>query len=232
MRTGPGVAENDAIMSNGEVIALLVPLAYLLGTFPSAAIVARRKGVDVTAEGSGNPGASNAFRLLGWKAGALVFFLDALKGAAATFAGLAIDGHRGAYVLGFAALLGHVFPLTRHFKGGRGVATGAGMMIVLFPLLTIAMGVLWFVLVRVTGKASVASVTTAIAFPISVALAGHPAGDVAVISIMAGIVVLRHLSNLRRLVRGEELGLVQDDDALDSGAPPPPEEEGDQRAAS
>ena len=70
-------------MNVGVEVALLVPVAYLLGTFPSAALVARRRGVDVTAEGSGNPGASNTFRLLGWKAGALVFALDVAKGAIA-----------------------------------------------------------------------------------------------------------------------------------------------------
>ena len=70
-------------MSDGAVVALLVPVAYLLGTFTSAALVASRRGVDVTAAGSGNPGASNAFRLLGWRAGALVFGMDAAKGALA-----------------------------------------------------------------------------------------------------------------------------------------------------
>ncbi len=194
-------------MNTGVEVALLVPVAYLLGTFPSATLVARRRGVDVTAEGSGNPGASNTFRLLGWKAGALVFAMDVLKGVLAALAGLAVDGHRGAYVLGVAAVIGHVLPVTRRFKGGRGVATGAGVMLVIFPVLTLAMVVLWVVLARVTHKASIASVTVAIAFPIAVALAGHEAGDIIVISVMALLVVARHLSNLRRLVKGEELGL-------------------------
>jgi glycerol-3-phosphate acyltransferase PlsY len=211
---------------NTEVeVALLVPVAYLLGTFPSAALVARRGGVDVNAEGSGNPGASNIFRLLGWKAGAFVFGLDALKGALAALAGLAVDGHRGAYILGIAAILGHVLPVTRKFKGGRGVATGAGVMLVLFPLLTLAMTLLWVVIARLTHKASIASVTVAVAFPISVALAGHEWGDIAVISVLALLVIARHLSNLRRLVRGEELGL----DPENRDEPP---DVGDQRAAS
>ena len=113
-------------MSDLVVVELLIPVAYLLGTFPSAGIVARRNGIDVTAAGSGNPGASNTFRLLGWRAGALVFGLDALKGALAALAGVLIDGHRGLYILGIAAILGHTLPVTRRFKGGRGVATGGG----------------------------------------------------------------------------------------------------------
>ena len=195
-------------MRDGVVIALLVPLAYLLGTFPSAEIVARRRGVDVTTAGSGNPGASNTFRLLGWRAGVLVFALDAAKGAIAAAVGLLVaDGHVGAYVLGIAAILGHMFPVTRHFKGGRGVATGAGVLLVIFPLLTLGSGVLWFVIVRITHKASLASIVVVIVFPIAVALAGHPWGDVSVIAAVALLVVARHASNLKRLFRGEELGL-------------------------
>ena len=104
-------------------VVLLIPLAYLLGSFPSAAIVTGAAGRDVTKEGSGNPGASNTYRLLGWKAGLLVLALDMGKGALAAGAGIALEGHRGAWILGVAAVLGHVFPVTRHFRGGRGVAT-------------------------------------------------------------------------------------------------------------
>jgi glycerol-3-phosphate acyltransferase PlsY len=213
-------------MNTGVEVALLVPVAYLLGTFPSATLVARRRGVDITAEGSGNPGASNTFRLLGWKAGAFVFALDLHKGVLAALAGLAVDGHRGAYILGVAAILGHVLPATRRFKGGRGVATGAGVMLVIFPALTLAMSALWVVLARLTHKASIASITVAVIFPIAVALAGHEAGDIIVISVLALLVVARHLSNVRRLVKGEELGL----DAQSQRDEPP--DVGDERAAS
>ena len=215
-------------MNTSVEVALLVPVAYLLGSFPSATLVARRRGVDITAEGSGNPGASNTFRLLGWKAGALVFAMDVLKGALAALAGLAVDGHRGAYVLGMAAVLGHVLPATRRFKGGRGVATGAGVMLVIFPLLTLGMALLWVVLARLTHKASIASVTVAIVYPIAVALAGHEAGDVIVISVLSSLVIARHLSNLRRLVKGEELGL----DPTDTNEHDEPPDLGDERAAS
>jgi glycerol-3-phosphate acyltransferase PlsY len=203
-------------MQDGVVIALLVPLAYLLGTFPSAEVVARRRGVDITAAGSGNPGASNTFRLLGWRAGVLVFAMDAAKGAIAAGVGLLVaDGHVGAYVLGIAAILGHAFPITRHFKGGRGVATGAGVLLVIFPLLTLASAVLWFVVVRLTHKASLASIVVVVTYPIAVALAGHPWGDVTVIAAVSLLVVARHAANLKRLFRGEELGI--DPGARDDG---------------
>jgi len=149
------MAENGRV-SDLAVVAVLVPLAYLLGTFPSAELVARRRGIDINAEGSGNPGASNAFRVLGWKAGAVVFGLDLAKGALAALVGLLVAGHEGAFVLGGAAIVGHMLPVTRRFRGGRGVATGAGVVLVVFPLLTLGGAIVWLVVVRLTHKASVA----------------------------------------------------------------------------
>jgi len=203
-------------MQDGVVIALLVPAAYFLGTLPSAEIVGRRRGVDIRTAGSGNPGASNTFRLLGWRAAVLVFSMDAAKGALAAGVGLLVaDGHVGAYVLGIAAIVGHTFPVTRHFKGGRGVATGAGVLLVVFPLLTLGSAVLWFAVVRITHKASLASIVVVVAFPAAVAVAGHPWGDVTVIAAVAVLVIARHASNLKRLFRGQELGL--DPGARDDG---------------
>jgi acyl phosphate:glycerol-3-phosphate acyltransferase len=194
------------VMSDAAVIALLVPVAYLLGTFPSADLVARRRGVDVTAAGSRNPGASNTFRLLGWRAGALVFGLDAAKGAGAALAGLLIEGRAGALVLGIAAIVGHVLPVTRRFKGGRGVATASGVLLVLYPLVLAGAAVVWAVVAKVTGKASVASLLVVIAFPIAAAAFTDAAWwEVALLAAVAVLVVARHGANLRRLVRGEEL---------------------------
>jgi glycerol-3-phosphate acyltransferase PlsY len=194
-------------MARVTAVLVLVPFAYLLGTFPSAAIVARRAGKDVTQEGSGNPGASNITRLLGWRAGALVLLLDMGKGALAAGVGLALDGHRGAYILGVAAVLGHVFPVTRRFKGGKGVATAGGVLVVLFPLTIAILAVVWFAIARGLKKASIASIVCAVLFPTIVALRGGSALDIAVTSGLAVIVLVRHFANVRRLVRGEEPGL-------------------------
>ncbi|GMU78683.1 MAG: glycerol-3-phosphate acyltransferase [Acidimicrobiia bacterium] len=192
------------------VVLALVPLAYVLGTFPSAQLVARHHGVDVTKAGSGNPGASNVLRLLGWKAGALVLVLDAAKGAIAAAAGLAIDGHRGAWILGVAAVVGHVFPVWKRFRGGRGVATGAGVFLVVYPLLTLGLAVVWVVIARGLHKASVASLACAVLAPIGVVVGGGSTLDIAVVTGVAVLLVARHASNLRRLVRGEEHGLGVD----------------------
>jgi acyl phosphate:glycerol-3-phosphate acyltransferase len=194
------------------LVACLLPVAYLVGTFPSAGLVARTQGRDVLSEGSGNPGASNVFRLLGWKAGLVVLFLDLGKGAGAAGVGVAIDGHRGAFILGVAAVVGHVFPVTRRFKGGRGVATAAGVMAVIFPLEIAVLAVVWFGIARGLRKASVASVVCAIALPVIVIARNRSALDMAVTAGLATLVVARHLANLRRLVRGQELGLDDEDD--------------------
>jgi glycerol-3-phosphate acyltransferase PlsY len=182
----------------------LIPVAYLIGTFPSASIVARFKGIDITKEGSGNPGASNVTRTLGWKLGAVVLVADMLKGVIAAEIGLQIDGHRGAYILGSAAVLGHVFPVFRRFKGGRGVATAAGVVAVVFPLLTASLAVVWVAVAKLSGKASLASIVVAIAFPICVAIAHPNLGDILISTGLAVIVLARHVGNVRRLVRGQE----------------------------
>jgi glycerol-3-phosphate acyltransferase PlsY len=186
-------------------IALCIPLAWLLGTFPSAPLVARAHGADIYAAGSGNPGASNVHRLLGWRAGVLVLLLDFAKGAIAAGVGLAIAGHPGACVLGVAAVLGHTFPLYR--KGGKGVAAAGGALVVLFPLVVVGLGVLWFVVARVLHKASLASLLATVLFPVAVALLGYAGWEIAVVSGLALLVIVRHRANIARLLRRQEIDL-------------------------
>ncbi|MDQ3351793.1 MAG: glycerol-3-phosphate acyltransferase [Actinomycetota bacterium] len=185
--------------------ALLLPGAYLLGCLPSAVLVARSRGVDITAVGSGNPGASNVTRVLGWRAGVVVLTLDAAKGASAAGAGLVVEGRPGAYALGAAAIVGHVFPVTNRFRGGKGVATGAGMMLVLHPLVSAPLGVAWFALSRLTGKAALASIAIVVALPFGVELAGRQAWEVLATIGIGVLVMIRHVANVRRLWRREEL---------------------------
>jgi acyl phosphate:glycerol-3-phosphate acyltransferase len=186
------------------VWALLVPAAYLLGTFPSAALVASAAGVDITSTGSGNPGASNVTRALGWRKGVLVFALDALKGALAALVGLWLGGRAGGYVLGAAAIVGHVFPLTRGLRGGKGVATGGGVLAVLHPAVAAVAAAVWFGLSRLTGKAAVASIAAVVVTPVGLALAGVPAWEFGATVGLCALLFARHAGNLRRMLRGEE----------------------------
>lgn len=187
--------------------ALVVP-AYLLGTFPTALVVGRREGRDPTQEGSGNPGASNAYRTMGRRAGALVLAGDLCKGAVAAGVGLA-SGNRGvAVACGLAAVVGHVLPVTRRFRGGKGVATAAGMTIVLLPVAAVVLAVSWVVLAKVSRTASAASVAIAVALPVAAVAHGRGLVEVAAFATCGALVVIRHRGNIDRLLRGEERTLT------------------------
>ena len=185
---------------------MLIP-AYLIGTFPSAALVARTKGIDILEVGSGNPGASNIARTMGAKWGVLVFFLDGLKGAIPTAVALQFSDRPSpaAYAMAAAATLGHMYPVTRKFKGGKGVATMGGATLLLQPLLFVVLTVVWVVARKATGLASLASLLLTIGFPVGVALMGGPAWEVATAAALGALVLLRHLDNIKRLLGGSEL---------------------------
>ena len=194
---------------NGErmlVVALAVPVAWLLGTFPSAVLIARAHGHDILTEGSGNPGASNVARLLGWRAGAIVLALDFSKGAIAAGAGMLIGGRAGACALGVAAVVGHTFPLYR--KGGKGVAAAGGALVVLYPLIVVGLAVVWFVIARLLHKASLASLLATVLFPVAVAVFRYDGWEIAVVSALAVLVIARHLGNIQRLLRRQENDLA------------------------
>jgi acyl phosphate:glycerol-3-phosphate acyltransferase len=191
------------------IVALVVPVAWLLGTFPSALLVARAHGRDILTEGSGNPGASNVARLLGWRAGALVLLLDFSKGAIAAGAGMLIGGRGGACALAVAAVIGHTFPIYR--KGGKGVATAGGALVVLYPLIVVGLAVVWFVVARLLHKASLASLLTTVLFPVAVGVFGYDVWEIVVVAALAVLVITRHIGNIRRLLRRQE---------IDLGAPP------------
>jgi len=185
----------------------VVPASYLLGTYPTADLVGRTRGLDPTTAGSGNPGASNVYRLAGPSAGFAVFAGDLAKGALATKVGDVAGGRTVAFAAGAAAVLGHMFPVTRRFRGGRGVATAGGLAVVLYPVPAALLAGGWFVVARLSGKASVASLLAAAGLPAAVAVAGRPRWEVGATAALGALVVLRHAPNLRRLARGEESSL-------------------------
>ena len=190
---------------------VVVIVAYFLGTFPSAAIVAGKKNLDITKVGSGNPGASNVIRNLGWKTGLAVFLLDMAKAALAVGLAWLITGdrHHGlSYICLFAAILGHSYPVTRKFKGGKGVASGGGGMYVLFPLTSLVLFSSWFVLTKVTHKASVASLTISIALPFGIYYEGAATWEIAATLALVGFIIVKHLPNLRRLKTHQEPDLI------------------------
>lgn len=193
-------------MTEPWTLAIALVAAYLAGSFPTATLVARSQGVDIYSVGSGNPGASNVSRALGRGWAVLVFVVDAAKGAVPVATGLWLMGLSSAWSvgLGAAAVLGHVWPITMRFKGGRGVATAAGAVAVVAPPAVLIAGAVWLLLACTTNKASVASLA---ALPVGSVVAFLVVDDsvtAGVLGATAALVVFRHLPNIKRLLRGEE----------------------------
>jgi glycerol-3-phosphate acyltransferase PlsY len=186
------------------VAVLLVVGAYLVGTLPTARAVAGRTGHDPTTEGSGNPGATNVYRTAGRRAGALVLAGDLLKGALAAGVGWLAGDHLLGLACGAAAVAGHVLPVTRRLRGGKGVATSAGVTLVLFPLIGLAAALGWALVAKVSHRASIASLVVAVGIPVAAAATGAPAAECVLLAVMGLVVVVRHAGNIERLVRGTE----------------------------
>jgi acyl phosphate:glycerol-3-phosphate acyltransferase len=188
-------------------VAWLLP-AYLLGSVPTSYVVARlAAGVDLREHGSRSLGATNLFRLLGWKAALPVGAFDVGKGAAPVLVYLAVTGQPSwwALVVGAAAVLGHVFSPFVGFRGGKGVATAAGVFLAYLPAAIGAAAVIWVGLVAATGYVSLGSIAAAVTFPVWVRLL-YPDRDTAlwVAAAVALFVVFNHRSNIRRLLAGTE----------------------------
>jgi glycerol-3-phosphate acyltransferase PlsY len=178
--------------------------AYVLGTFPTAILVGRRRGLDPTKEGSGNPGATNMYRVAGKKAGAIVLVGDIAKGVIPALVGWAVDGRSLAFACWAAAVVGHIVPVLRKFRGGKGVATAGGGVLALLPLVAGCCIVVFVAVVKTTKKGSLGSVVMAALVPILAGAFGRPGWEVAVSAGVSAVVILRHWSNLVRLVHGTE----------------------------
>jgi len=203
-------------------------IGYLLGALPFGYLVARAKGVNIFEVGSRNPGATNVRRVLGKGPGNLVFALDALKGAlAASWAllsrtpvsvtydleewGLTANGlivGDGWINLGLAglvgAMLGHSYSCFTKFRGGKGVATGAGGVCIIIPISAAVGGVVWLLVFYSLRYVSLASILAAVSLPVTVWLRGRPMPLVVMAALIALFVIIRHRDNIRRLVQGTE----------------------------
>jgi acyl phosphate:glycerol-3-phosphate acyltransferase len=186
---------------------LLLPGAYLLGSTPTSYLVGRlSRGIDLRQFGSGNLGATNAYRVLGWKAAVPIFMVDIAKGWLPTYFFPMWDDRPAMWALayGAAAIIGHVFSIFVAFRGGKGVATGAGVFLALAPAaVLIGLGA-WLTLVLATGYVSLASITAAALLPILVLLFRGVDAVLWLALALASFVIWAHRANIRRLLRGEE----------------------------
>lgn len=208
----PDAASLGWTMPQGQEWAA-VAIAYLLGSVPFGLVLVRLvRGIDLRTVGSGNIGATNAMRAAGKPVGYAVFVLDFLKGFAPVYwlaPQLALAPERQLclqVICGALAVLGHCFPLYLLFRGGKGVSTGCGALVALDPLVALAGGVVWLVALLGLRYTGLASLLMGMAFPIVALLRGAPARGPLVVGtlLLALLIVVRHRSNIRRMLAGTE----------------------------
>jgi glycerol-3-phosphate acyltransferase PlsY len=183
-------------------------LSYLMGAIPTSWLAGRLfRGIDLREHGSRNLGATNVYRVLGWKYAIPVGLVDLLKGAAPVW----LFGPRVPEIplfpllCGLAAVVGHVFSVFVGFKGGKGVATAAGVVLAFAPWALLAVTVIWALLVWLTGYVSLASIVSASLFPLAAWLLHDARGGVLLADIgLAAFIVWKHRSNIQRLLAGTE----------------------------
>ena len=196
-----------------SVLALI--LSYLAGSIPSAVWAGRMfHGIDIREHGSGNAGATNTIRVLGWKTGVPVLIFDLAKGWLAAslpvFLNAAPAGSQQMTALqiacGLAAIIGHVFPVFARFRGGKGVATTFGVLLALHPLLTLSCGGIFLVVLLISNYVSLSSMAAGIMFPVLLMTVFHtPSLLLKIFSVVIAIaLVVTHKKNIGRLIRGEE----------------------------
>ncbi len=198
----------------GYILTALV--AYLLGSIPTGFLVGKMRGIDIRAVGSGNIGATNVFRALGTVAGVLVMLADALKGwlAVAVLSRLSANWflssssasqHEATAILaGLCAILGHNYTCWLRFKGGKGIATSAGVLVALVPYSLLIILAIWLVVLAVSRFVSLASVCASFSLPFATWLTGRSVTLIVVTAAMAALAIWKHRANLKRLAAGTE----------------------------
>jgi glycerol-3-phosphate acyltransferase PlsY len=190
-------------------------LSYVIGSIPSSYLTGKGfRGGDLREYGSGNLGATNAFRVLGWKIGVFVLVCDMLKGALPVFifpdairkwGGIAWDSGNIAIMVGATAILGHVFTIFMRFKGGKGVATSMGVFLALAPVPFLITLIVSLVIIFTTHYVSVGSIAGALLLPVLV-IFFYPGRRtlILVTSLVGFLLVIRHRSNIKRIFQGKE----------------------------
>lgn len=180
---------------------LLIPASFLVGSFPSALLVGRLVGHNPTSEGSGNPGATNMFRIAGLKAGTATLIFDVFKALAAALAGRAADGTTLAAWCGAAAVVGHIFPIVRESRGGKGVACFGGLTIGAWPLVAPFGLLLWIGSAKLSGHPFVGALVAVPAVVLGTIIIGRPGVEIAIAAAVGALIISRHHVNIRDFLR-------------------------------
>lgn len=201
---GDGTAYFYVDVGEGGLAVLIIVtlVAYFIGNISPSIIMAKARGIDIKKEGSGNAGTTNALRVMGKKAGAITLVVDILKGTVAVMTGSVFAGTTGAMWCAVAVFCGHVWPIVFRFRGGKGVATAFGALLGLNPLMAVIVLAIVVIMVLVTKRMSVGSITGAICFPFIAFFMERE--FVSYGAVLAIIVLIKHRANIGRLMRGEE----------------------------
>ena len=185
---------------------IVVLVAYLIGSIPFGYLIVRGKiGADIRETGSGGTGATNVSRRAGKAAGVVTLVLDALKGAAAVLIAKMVTGSDWLIAAAaIAVIVGHIFPVWLGFRGGKGVATGAGVFLVLAPIAVLCAGVVFLAIVFATRYVSLGSIVGAAAIPLFVWVLSDSRPLLIAAVLGALLIVFAHRGNIRRLARGIE----------------------------
>lgn len=186
-------------------LLLLILLGYLFGSLPFGYLVGRLYGVDIFKKGSGNIGATNITRALGWGAGISVFALDFFKGAAPTLLALwHLKDPLQVVLVGLAAIIGHSFSIFLKGKGGKGAATGLGVLCVIAPDILLFTLIFVAILIFTTRYVSVGSILGAVSVLALMFILGKPLPYALISLLAATLIVIRHIPNIKRLMSGTE----------------------------
>ncbi|KKX34254.1 glycerol-3-phosphate 1-O-acyltransferase PlsY [Rhizobium sp. LC145] len=189
-------------------LAALV-LGYLLGSIPFGLILTRMAGLgDIRSIGSGNIGATNVLRTGNRKLAAATLLLDALKATAAALIGTYIWGPEGGLLAGFAAFLGHLFPVWLAFKGGKGVATYIGMLLGVAPLMVLVFAAVWLAVAKISKYSSLSALVATLVIPVALWFVDDHKVAL-VMAVMTAISWWKHEANIKRLIAGTESKIGQ-----------------------
>lgn len=186
------------------MVLLSVLLGYVFGSISSAALVAKAKGVDIFSVGSGNAGFTNVWRTMGIKLGIIVLLGDILKGFLAAWIGFSLAGDIGMLLAAVGAVIGHTYSFLLRFRGGKGIAVAAGVLLYISPLTFLLCFITLTSLAYITGYMSVGSIAAALFCPVFLIVDKEPAMVVITFTLCAIFVIWMHRKNIQRLIKGTE----------------------------
>jgi len=195
----------DSLFSIKPILYLLIPIAYIIGSIPFGVLVAKAKGIDLQSVGSKNIGATNVLRTVGKGAAVVTLSGDFLKGAVTVILGrVVVGGDFWEGIMGVTVVLGHIYSIFLSFRGGKGVATGFGVLAVYSPFSALIALIIWILTAIYTRYSSLAAITAFISLPLIFFLFNVSGIKIFFAMVLTFLIILKHRDNIKRLIEGTE----------------------------